>query len=45
MLGIVFGLLPRITNSNVCKERDNSYHIQAFYRWRMNTNILVTPGF
>jgi hypothetical protein len=43
--GILFGLPPRVTSSDVREEGDNSYHIEAFYRWRVNDNISVTPGF
>ncbi|WP_193195352.1 iron uptake porin [Nostoc sp. MG11] len=42
--GILFGLPPRVSNSDVREESDNSYHIEVFYRWRMNDNISVTPG-
>jgi hypothetical protein len=43
--GILFGLPPRVSNSDVRKDRDNSYHIEAFYRCRLNDHISVTPGF
>lgn len=43
--GILFGLPPRVSNSDVREDRDNSYHLEAFYRWRVNNNISVTPGF
>ncbi|RCJ22974.1 hypothetical protein A6770_29185 [Nostoc minutum NIES-26] len=43
--GILFGLPPRVSNSDVREEGDNSYHLEAFYRWRMNDHISVTPGF
>nr|WP_242053357.1 iron uptake porin [Nostoc parmelioides] len=43
--GILFGLPPRVSNSNVREESDNSYHLEAFYRWRLNDNISITPGF
>ncbi|MBH8563320.1 carbohydrate porin [Nostoc sp. CENA67] len=43
--GILFGLPPHVSNSDVREDRDNSYHLEAFYRWRVNDNISVTPGF
>ncbi len=43
--GILFGVPPHITNSDVRKENDNAYHVEAFYRLRVNDNISVTPGF
>ena len=43
--GVLFGLPPRVTHSDVRDEGDTSYHIEAFYRWRVNDNISVTPGF
>ena len=42
--GILFGVPPRVSSSDVRKEGDNAYHIEAFYRWRLNDNISVTPG-
>ncbi|WP_331001025.1 carbohydrate porin [Nostoc commune] len=27
------------------QDRDNAYHIEVFYRYRLNDNISVTPGF
>jgi hypothetical protein len=27
------------------EDRDTGFHIEAFYRWRLNDNIFVTPGF
>ncbi|WP_414581037.1 iron uptake porin [Scytonema sp. PCC 10023] len=43
--GILFGVPPRVSSSDVRTEGDNAYHIEAFYRWRLNDNISVTPGF
>ncbi|BAY13087.1 iron uptake porin [Calothrix sp. NIES-2098] len=43
--GIIVGIPPHVTNSSVRQENDNAYHIEAFYRWRVNDNISVTPGF
>lgn len=43
--GILFGLPPYVSQSDVRKDSDRSYHIEAFYRWRMNDHISVTPGF
>jgi carbohydrate-selective porin OprB len=43
--GILFGLPPHVSKSDVRKDEDNAYHIEAFYRWRLNDNISLTPGF
>ncbi|OUL35610.1 hypothetical protein BV372_10405 [Nostoc sp. T09] len=43
--GILVGIPPHVTNSDVRQENDNAYHIEAFYRLRVNDNISVTPGF
>lgn len=43
--GILVGLPPRVTSSDVRRERDNSYHIETFYRFQVNDNISITPGF
>ena len=42
--GILVGLPGRVTNSNVRRERDTSYHIEVFYRFQVNDNISITPG-
>jgi len=42
--GIVFGIPPYVSSSDVLEEDDNAYHIEAFYSWRVNDNISVTPG-
>jgi BMFP domain-containing protein YqiC len=43
--GILVGIPPHVTNSDVRQENDHAYHIEAFYRFRVNDNISVTPGF
>ena len=42
--GILVGLPARVTSSNVRRERDTSYHIEAFYRFQVNDNISITPA-
>lgn len=42
--GIVFGIPPHVSSSDVREEDDNAYHLEAFYRMRVNDNISVTPG-
>ncbi|MCL1472647.1 iron uptake porin [Argonema antarcticum] len=43
--GILVGLPPRVTSSDVREEEDTSYHVEAFYRFQVNDNISITPGF
>lgn len=42
--GILVGLPPRVTSSDVRKDPDTSYHVEAFYRFQVNDYISVTPG-
>ncbi|MEO0927542.1 MAG: iron uptake porin [Cyanobacteria bacterium J06643_13] len=42
--GIVFGVPPHVSSSDVHEEDDNAYHLEAFYRLRVNDNISVTPS-
>ena len=42
--GILFGIPPHVTSSDVREEGDNAYHLEAFYRMKVNDNISVTPG-
>ncbi|MCU0548308.1 MAG: iron uptake porin [Leptolyngbya sp. Prado105] len=53
--GIIFGMPPKITDSDFGlatptatsarrEDEDTSYHLEAFYRYRLNDNITITPG-
>jgi hypothetical protein len=42
--GILVGLPARVISSDVRDERDTSYHLEAFYRFQVNSNISITPG-
>ncbi|KAM3107631.1 iron uptake porin [Phormidesmis sp. 146-33] len=53
--GIVFGMPPKVTDNDYGlnnrtatsvrrEDSDTSYHIEAFYRYRLNDNIAITPG-
>jgi Carbohydrate-selective porin, OprB family/S-layer homology domain len=48
--GIVFGQPPKVTNNEFIfrrenyTDRDTSFHLEAFYRHRVNDFITVTPG-
>ena len=47
LAGIIFGMEPRLTSSSIDgleKDQDTSYHIEAFYQYKINDNIAVTPG-
>ncbi len=45
--GIVFGIPPTVTASNLASAvgQTTPYHIEAFYRLRINNHIAITPGF
>lgn len=42
--GILVGLPPKVTSSDVRKDPDTSYHVEAFYRFQVNDYISITPG-
>lgn len=45
--GIIFGMEPKVTDSSINgldEDQDTSYHIEAFYQYKVNDNISVTPG-
>ncbi|MEG4058010.1 MULTISPECIES: iron uptake porin [unclassified Microcoleus] len=44
VLGFVFGVPPKVTESDVARNRDTSYHLEGFYRFQVNDFISVTPG-
>ncbi|MEA5576183.1 iron uptake porin [Anabaena sp. UHCC 0451] len=47
LAGIIVGMEPKVTSSSVIgldKDQDTSYHIEAFYQYKLNDNITITPG-
>ncbi len=44
LLGFVFGVPPKVTESDLTRNRDTSYHLEGFYRFQVNDFISVTPG-
>ncbi len=49
--GIIFGMQPWVSTSTVrqadgqiLQDKDSSYHIEGFYQFALNDNILITPG-
>ncbi len=47
LAGFIFGMEPRVTDSSINDiddDRDTSYHIEAFYQYKVTDNITITPG-
>jgi len=53
MLGLLFGQSPRVAGNDVREvnfgnrpriDRNTSYHIEGFYRYKLTDNIDITPG-
>ncbi len=44
LLGFVFGVPPKVTESDLARNRNTSYHLEGFYRFQVNDFISVTPG-
>ncbi|WP_375509849.1 iron uptake porin [uncultured Nostoc sp.] len=47
LAGIIAGVEPRVTSSNVPgldRDADTSYHLEAFYQYKLTENITITPG-
>ncbi|MBW4614476.1 MAG: iron uptake porin [Desmonostoc vinosum HA7617-LM4] len=47
LAGIIAGVEPQVTSSSVdgfAKDRDTSYHLEAFYQYQLSDNITITPG-
>jgi hypothetical protein len=55
LAGVIFGMPPRVTETDFGpavigpttarrRDRDVSYHIEGFLRWRLNDKISLTPG-
>lgn len=52
MAGVLFGMTPRVVDNDFRAtpaslrrvDQDPPYHLEAFYRYRLNDNISITPG-
>ncbi|MCC5647394.1 iron uptake porin [Nostoc sp. CHAB 5824] len=47
LAGIIAGVEPKVTSSNIAgldRDRDTSYHLEAFYQYQLTDNITITPG-
>jgi BMFP domain-containing protein YqiC len=47
LAGIILGMEPKVTSSSIdeiSKDGDTSYHIEAFYQYKLSDNITITPG-
>ncbi len=47
LAGIIVGMEPKVTSSTITsvpKDTDTSYHIEAFYQYKVSDNITITPG-
>lgn len=47
LAGIIVGMEPKVTSSSINeinRDRDTSYHIEAFYQYQVSENISITPG-
>ncbi|GAX37985.1 iron uptake porin [Nodularia sp. NIES-3585] len=47
LAGIIAGIEPQVRSSSIAgvnRDRDTSYHLEAFYQYRLTDNITVTPG-
>ncbi|MGK7893833.1 MAG: iron uptake porin [Xenococcus sp. (in: cyanobacteria)] len=47
MAGIIVGMEPWVTDSNINSvgdDEDTSVHVEAFFEYRVNDNIAITPG-
>jgi hypothetical protein len=47
LAGIILGMEPKVTSSSIQgldKDRDTSYHVEAFYQYKVSDNITITPG-
>ena len=45
--GFIVGMPPKVTSNDFSPREDDdgtSLHFEAFYRYRVNDNIAITPG-
>lgn len=45
-LGVIFGQSPKVTGGNniTTEDVDTSYHLEGLYKFKVNSNITITPG-
>ncbi|WP_013334544.1 iron uptake porin [Gloeothece verrucosa] len=43
--GILLGIPPTVSHSDLKRDCNTPYHIEVFYRWQLNDHIAITPGF
>ncbi|GAP98658.1 iron uptake porin [Leptolyngbya sp. NIES-2104] len=44
LAGVIFGMPPKVTSSDLADDPDTSFHLEGLYRLRLNNNISITPG-
>ncbi|MFO5494476.1 MAG: iron uptake porin, partial [Cuspidothrix sp.] len=45
LAGIVVGMEPKVTSSSIgLRDLNTSYHIEAFYQYKVSDNISITPA-
>ncbi|BAY79057.1 S-layer region-like protein (plasmid) [Nostoc linckia NIES-25] len=47
LAGIIAGVEPKVTSSSLvglATDEDTSYHLEAFYQYKLSDNITITPG-
>ena len=46
VLGLMFGMPPKVTDNDLIANRDKntSFHIEALYKYKLNNNVAITPG-
>ncbi|MBF2064269.1 MAG: iron uptake porin [Calothrix sp. C42_A2020_038] len=47
LAGIIVGMEPKVTSSSInelSRDKDTSYHLEAFYQHQLTDNITITPG-
>ncbi len=43
--GIIVGQPPRVSSNDAGEEEDGAWHIEAQYRYQVNDNVAINPGF
>jgi hypothetical protein len=44
MAGVIFGMPPKVTDSDLAEDPDTSYHLEGLYRFQLSDKISITPG-
>ena len=44
LAGVIVGMPPKVTSSDVVADKGTSLHVEGFYKFQVSDNVSITPG-